>query len=119
MRAASGTGSSAGPAIAKATAEATDGKSQTELGFRAYFRWVSQRHDEFMLLFGGSSRHEGEFSAQIRRITEEAADAILARIKPTVSYEDLAGADLRCCDLTGADLSGADFTGTDASRSSR
>ena len=28
-------------AIAKATADATDGKQQTERGFQAYFRWVS------------------------------------------------------------------------------
>ena len=39
--------------IAKAAAEATDGKSQTELGFRAYFRWVSDDHDGFRFLFGG------------------------------------------------------------------
>jgi AcrR family transcriptional regulator len=62
--------------IAKATANAPDGREQTELGFQAYFRWVAQRHDEFMLLFGGSARHEAEFSAQIRRITDEAADTI-------------------------------------------
>lgn len=63
-------------AIAKATADATDGKEQTERGFQAYFRWVAQRHDEFMLLFGGSARHDAEFSSQIRRITDEAAEAI-------------------------------------------
>ena len=63
-------------AIAKATADATDGKQQTERGFQAYFRWVAHRHDEFMLLFGGSARHDGEFSAQIRRITDDAAAAI-------------------------------------------
>ena len=63
-------------AIAKATANSTDGKQQTELGFQAYFRWVAQRHDEFMLLFGGSARHDGEFSAQVRRITNDAAAAI-------------------------------------------
>ena len=32
----------------------TNGREQTELGFQAYFRWVSHRHDEFMLLFGGT-----------------------------------------------------------------
>ena len=63
-------------AIAKATAEAPTGREQTGLGFQAYFRWVSHRHDEFMLLFGGSARHDGEFSAQIRRITDDAAAAV-------------------------------------------
>jgi AcrR family transcriptional regulator len=63
-------------AIAKATADSTDGRQQTEQGFQAYFRWVAHRHDEFMLLFGGSARHDGEFSAQIRRITNDAAETI-------------------------------------------
>ncbi|HSH11702.1 MAG TPA: TetR/AcrR family transcriptional regulator, partial [Ilumatobacter sp.] len=54
-------------AISKATANATNGKQQTQLGFQAYFRWVAHRHDEFMLLFGGTARHDGEFSGQIRR----------------------------------------------------
>ena len=44
----------------------------------AYFRWVADRHDEFMLLFGGSARHAEEFGAQIRGITDEAAAAIAA-----------------------------------------
>jgi len=70
-------------AIAKATANSTDGKEQTELGFRAYFRWVAHRHDEFMLLFGGSARHDGEFSLQIRRITNDAA----ATIAPLISID--------------------------------
>ncbi len=74
-------------AIAKATADATNGKAQTEQGFQAYFRWVSHRHDEFMLLFGGSARHDGEFSAQIRRITEEAADAIAPLIAVDIDPE--------------------------------
>ena len=70
-------------AIAKATTNSTDGKQQTELGFQAYFRWVAHRHDEFMLLFGGSARHDGEFSAQIRRITNDAA----ATIAPLISVD--------------------------------
>jgi AcrR family transcriptional regulator len=70
-------------AIAKATTNSTDGKEQTELGFQAYFRWVAHRHDEFMLLFGGSARHDGEFSAQIRRITNDAA----ATIAPLISVD--------------------------------
>ncbi len=62
--------------IAKAVAEATDGKSQTELGFQAYFRWVADDHDAFLLLFGSGSRRDGEFATAVRRITAEAADAI-------------------------------------------
>jgi AcrR family transcriptional regulator len=74
-------------AIAKATADSTDGKEQTERGFQAYFRWVAHRHDEFMLLFGGSARHDGEFSAQIRRITNDAAEAIAPLISIDIEPE--------------------------------
>src|SRR6056297_3773897 len=54
-------------AIAKATAEATDGKSRTELGFRAYFRWVADDHDGFRLLFGPGTASDDEFAAVIAR----------------------------------------------------
>lgn len=66
--------------IAKATSDAADGRDRTYRGFRAYFRWVADSHYEFTLLFGGSARHEGEFSAQIRRITDDAAQAIAGLI---------------------------------------
>ncbi len=74
-------------AIAKATADAPDGKEQTLRGFQAYFRWVAHRHDEFMLLFGGSARHDGDFSAQLRRITEAAAEAIAPLIAVDIDPE--------------------------------
>ncbi|MDA2946158.1 MAG: TetR/AcrR family transcriptional regulator [Actinomycetota bacterium] len=63
-------------AISKATADADDGKSQTRLGFLAYFRWVATDHDGFRLLFGGAARHDAEFTEQVRRITSDAASAI-------------------------------------------
>jgi len=62
--------------IDKATAEATNGKSQTELGFRAYFRWVADDHDGFRLLFGSGSRRDDEFNEAIRKITAESARAV-------------------------------------------
>ena len=52
-------------AIAKATADAADGKEQTEQGFQAYFRWVSQRHDEFMLLL--SAMHDAQDAARVAK----------------------------------------------------
>lgn len=66
--------------IAKATAEATDGKSQTELGFRAYFRWVSDDHAAFRLLFGGGTSTDDEFAEAIATITAEAAAATVPLI---------------------------------------
>ncbi len=63
-------------AITEATAEAKNGREQTELGFLAYFRWVAQRHDEFMLIYGGGARHDAEFNDQLRIISDRAAEAI-------------------------------------------
>jgi AcrR family transcriptional regulator len=62
--------------ISKAAAEATDGKSRTELGYRAYFRWVAEDHDAFRLLFGTGSRRDDEFTLAVREITEQAALAV-------------------------------------------
>lgn len=73
--------------ISKATSEATDGRDRTERGFAAYFHWVSEQNLEFTLLFGGSSRHEGEFSAQLRRITDDAAAAIAGLIDTDIDPE--------------------------------
>lgn len=66
--------------IARATAEATDGKSQTELGFRAYFRWVADDHAAFRLLFGGGTSTDDEFAEAIAAITAEAAAATVPLI---------------------------------------
>lgn len=63
-------------AIGDATANAPDGRSQTELGFQAYFRWVADNRNAFMLLFGGNARRDDEFSRAVRRITDSAAEAI-------------------------------------------
>ena len=60
--------------IAKATAEATDGKSQTELGFRAYFRWVSDDHAGFRLLFGSGTSNDDEFAAAVAKITARGSE---------------------------------------------
>ncbi|MEY2975234.1 MAG: hypothetical protein RIR49_1654 [Actinomycetota bacterium] len=73
--------------IAKATADAPDGKTQTRLGFRAYFRWVATDHAGFRLLYGGAARHDAEFTAQIRRITSDAASAIAPLIAVDVDAE--------------------------------
>jgi len=63
-------------AITKATASATNGRTQTELGFHAYFRWVAEDHDAFLLLFGSRASRDEESTMAIRRITAETAQAI-------------------------------------------
>ncbi len=66
--------------IAKATSDAADGRERTERGFAAYFHWVAEQRHEFALLFGSGNRHDGEFSGQLRRITDDAATAIAGLI---------------------------------------
>ncbi|MEY4360834.1 MAG: hypothetical protein RL391_140 [Actinomycetota bacterium] len=59
----------------QATAD-TDGRRRTELGFRAYFTWVAEDHDAFMLLFGSGPRRDTEFAVAVRQFTSRVADAI-------------------------------------------
>jgi AcrR family transcriptional regulator len=75
-------------AITTATANVPDGKQQTELGFRAYFRWVAEDHESFMLLFGGGARRDEEFSESVRRITDLAASAIAPLIAVDIDSEE-------------------------------
>jgi AcrR family transcriptional regulator len=74
-------------AIAKATADAPDGKSQTQRGFRAYFRWVAEDRDEFKLLYSSGTRRDDEFRDAIRRITDQAASAIAPLIAVDIDPE--------------------------------
>jgi AcrR family transcriptional regulator len=67
-------------AITAGTAEATDGKSMTELGFRSYFRWVAEDHAAFKLLYGGAVRRDQDFSRAVRRVTSE----LVAAIEPLI-----------------------------------
>ncbi|MBV1892979.1 MAG: TetR/AcrR family transcriptional regulator [Ilumatobacteraceae bacterium] len=66
--------------ISKAAAEADSGKNRTELAYQAYFRWVADNPDGFRLLFGSGSRRDDEFNNTVRRITEEAANAVAPMI---------------------------------------
>jgi len=74
-------------AIFKATSGATDGKHQTELGFRAYFRWVADDHDSFLLLFGSGARRDEEFNDAVRHVTEQVAEAIKPLITAPIDAE--------------------------------
>ena len=54
----------------------TDGRRRTEVGFRAYFRWVADDHEAFMLLFGSGLRRDPEFAEAVGQFTSKVADAI-------------------------------------------
>lgn len=75
--------------ISKATAGATNGKEQTELGFQAYFRWVADDHDAFRLLFSTNANGDEVATRAIRAITSEAASAIAPLIAVEIDSEKL------------------------------
>jgi AcrR family transcriptional regulator len=74
-------------AVHKAVSEATTGKQQTEFGYKAYFRWVAEDHDAFLLLFGSRANRDEESTIAIRRITAEAAHAIAPLIAADIEGE--------------------------------
>lgn len=69
--------------FSRAVAAARDGKQTTELSMQAYFRWVADDHDAFVLLFGSRAARDEESTAVIRRITESMA----ASIAPLISAD--------------------------------
>ena len=74
-------------AIVAATSDAPDGRSQTEAGFAAYFRWVAEDHAAFLLLYGGGSRRDEEFSRAVRRVTAGIAQTIAPLIAADIDAE--------------------------------
>jgi AcrR family transcriptional regulator len=74
-------------AIVTAAGGAKDGREQTERGFQAYFRWVAEDHDAFMLLYGGGTRRDDDFARAVRRVTATAAAAIAPLIAIDIDLE--------------------------------
>jgi AcrR family transcriptional regulator len=73
--------------ITKAAANVASGREQTQVGFRAYFRWVAEDHDAFLLLFGSRASRDEESTLAIRRITAEAAAAVTPLIAADIEPE--------------------------------
>lgn len=67
-------------AISKATTAATSPHEQVELGFIAYFRFVAANESAFRVLFGGGTRRDEEFAAQVAKVEGAIAEAIAALI---------------------------------------
>ncbi len=74
-------------AIRMATAGVTDGKSQTELGFRAFFRWVADDHAAFMLLYDSGTGLDEEFSRVRRGVTAAMVRAVAPLIAADIDDE--------------------------------
>lgn len=66
--------------ITKATTAAASPHRQVELGFHAYFRWVAANEPAFRVLFGGGTRRDEEFAAQVVQVEAAIAEAIAALI---------------------------------------
>ncbi len=62
--------------ITKATAEATSPSDQVRLGFRAFFRYVTDEGDAFRLLFGSGTRRDPEFAEAVERVEDAIASTI-------------------------------------------
>jgi AcrR family transcriptional regulator len=73
--------------IEKAGADAGSARAQVEQGFLAYFTWVHDDRDAFMLLFGGGARRDDEFAEAVRRFELAIADAIAPMIQADIDDE--------------------------------
>jgi AcrR family transcriptional regulator len=70
--------------IAEATDAAESPRQQVELGFVAYFRFVEANEAAFRVLFGGGTRRDEEFAAQVALVEGAIADAIATLIEVEV-----------------------------------
>jgi AcrR family transcriptional regulator len=67
-------------AITKATTAARSPHEQVELGFVAYFAFVTANEAAFRVLFGGGTRRDEEFAAQVAEVEGAIAEAIATLI---------------------------------------
>ena len=74
-------------AIRAATHEAASGRDKTTAGMVAYFQWVKDDPDAFMLLFGSGTRRDEEFAAVSARIEKTTAEMIAPLIDANVDAE--------------------------------
>lgn len=62
--------------IVTAASGGSTGREQTERGMTAYFQWVHDNPNAFVLLFGGAARVDEEFARTVRDVEARIADAI-------------------------------------------
>jgi len=73
--------------IEKAGSDTGGPRAQVEAGFRAYFRWVRDDRDSFLLLFGSGARRDEEFAEAVRRFEIAIADTIAPLIQADIDPE--------------------------------
>jgi AcrR family transcriptional regulator len=75
--------------IAEATGSATSPREQVTAGFGAYVRFVAEHPAAFKVLFGGGTRRDEQFAAEVRKVERVVADAIAALIEvPGLTQEE-------------------------------
>lgn len=74
--------------ITAAAASGHDGRSQTESGMIAYFKWVVENANAFILLFGGAARVDDEFAEAVRRVESELATSVAPLIAVDLAPDD-------------------------------
>jgi AcrR family transcriptional regulator len=74
-------------AIAKAASNADTPRDQVLRGMQAYFRWVSDDHASFTLLFGSGARRDEEFADAVRKVEQTIADTIAPLIRADIDPE--------------------------------
>ncbi len=62
--------------LTTATSRAETGRERVEVGFAAYFRFVTSNRAAFRLLFGASVRNDAEFAEIADRVLDDAAELI-------------------------------------------
>jgi AcrR family transcriptional regulator len=73
--------------IEKAGTASGGPRAQVEAGFRAYFQWVKDDRDAFLLLFGSGARRDEEFADAVRRFEIAIADTIAPFIQADIDGE--------------------------------
>ena len=73
--------------INAATSKAKTPRGQVELGFSAYFQYVSQYESSFYLLFGTGGKRDDEFSEVARKVEETMARAVASLIEAGISSQ--------------------------------
>jgi AcrR family transcriptional regulator len=73
--------------IEKAGADTGGPRAQVEAGFLAYFQWVRDDRDAFLLLFGSGARRDEEFAEAVRRFEIAIADTIAPLIQANIDSE--------------------------------
>lgn len=73
--------------IALATTAATSPRTQVEAGLAAYFRFVADHHNSFVLLFGDGSRRDEEFASAVDNVESVMAEFIAPLINVDLDVE--------------------------------